>query len=129
MPGRIEIPADQVRPLEHKHVSKNTGNVTYEQYFVNDPDTGASVKYIRYPRGTVTPLHDHQCAHGMYVIAGTLVTDHGSFEPGSFVWFNAGEVMTHGAGDDGDCDCLFITNRAFDIRYYGLAGKHPAHHQ
>ena len=116
MNNRIEIPADQVRPLEHPHVSRNTGNLTYEQIFLNDEDTGMSVKFIRYPAGTVTPLHDHACGHGMYVIRGTLVTDTGRFPAGSFVWFAEGEVMTHGA-DEADCDCLFITNKPFSIRY------------
>lgn len=123
MDNRIEIQAEQVRPLEYKHVSKNTGNTTYEQYFVHDEDTGLSVKYIRYPKGGVTPLHDHPCAHGMYVLKGTLETDHGSFGPGSFVWFPEGCVMTHGASAEGDCDCLFITNKAFAIRYLHLGEK------
>jgi len=123
MAQRIEIPADRVRPLDYRHISKNTGNTTYEQYFVNDEDTGMSVKYIRYPKGTVTPKHDHHCAHGMYVLSGTLVTDRGSFGPGSFVWFPEGDVMTHGAGDDEDCDCIFITNKAFDIRYLDLPDR------
>ena len=92
------------------------GNLTYEQIFLNDEDTGMSVKFIRYPAGTVTPLHDHACGHGMYVIRGTLVTDTGRFPAGSFVWFAEGEVMTHGA-DEADCDCLFITNKPFSIRY------------
>ena len=119
-PRRIEIPVDAVRPLDFKHVSRNTGNTTYEQYFVRDEETGMSVKFIRYPKGGVTPLHDHHCAHGMFVLRGTLVTDRGSFAPGSFVWFPEGDVMTHGASAEEDCDCLFITNKAFDIHYYGL---------
>ena len=82
-----------------------------------------SVKYIRYPRGTVTPRHAHHCGHGMYVLKGTLVTDRGDFPAGSFVWFNEGEVMTHGAGSDADCDCIFITNKAFDIHYLDLEGR------
>ena len=85
--GYLAIPADRIIPEEHKHVSKNTGNVTYEQYLVTDEDTGMLVKYIRYPKGTVTPIHDHHCAHGMYVLKGTLHTDKGDFGPGSFIWF------------------------------------------
>lgn len=123
MATRIEIPAEQVRPLDYRHVSKNTGNTTYEQYLVQDGETGMSVKYIRYPKGTVTPRHDHHCAHGMYVLKGTLVTDTGSFPAGSFVWFPQGDVMSHGASDDADCDCIFITNKAFDIHYFDLNPK------
>ena len=109
--GYLAIPADRIIPEEHKHVSKNTGNVTYEQYLVTDEDTGMLVKYIRYPKGTVTPIHDHHCAHGMYVLKGTLHTDKGDFGPGSFIWFEEGNVMTHGATQDEDVDCLFITIR------------------
>ena len=101
---------------DHKHVSQNTGNVTFEQLLLYDEDTTMSVKMIRYPKGSVTPLHDHHCAHGMYVIKGTLHTDKGDFEAGSFVWFKEGSVMTHG-GKDEDVECLFISNKTFDIHY------------
>ncbi len=104
---------------DHPHVSKNSGNMTYEQYLLQDDDTGMLIKMIRYPKGSITPLHDHHCAHGMYVIKGTLHTDIGDFEQGSFVWFKEGTTMIHG-GKDEDVECLFITNKAFDIQYLNL---------
>lgn len=110
------VRAEDIDLVSCKHVSRNTGNVTYEQYLLRDGDTGMSVKLIRYPKGSVTPPHTHHCAHGMYVLKGTLHTDKGDFGPGSFVWFSEGSVMTHG-GLDGDVECLFITNKAFDIQY------------
>ena len=100
----------------HKHVSRNTGNTTFEQMLISVEDTGMSVKQIRYPKGSVTPPHTHHCAHGMYVLRGTLHTDKGDFGPGSFVWFAEGCVMTHG-GLNENVECLFITNKAFDINY------------
>ena len=123
MSERIVFTPDMIRPLEYEHVSRNTGNLTYEQYLVNDEETGMYVKFIRYPKGTVTPKHDHACAHGMYVLAGTLVTDNGSYPPGSFVWFPEGDIMMHGASDDADCDCIFITNKTFTINYLDLPEK------
>ena len=107
--------ADMIRPA--KRVSANTGNITYEQQLLNDEDTGMMIKYLTYPKGTVTKKHDHHCAHGMYVIKGTLYTDKGNYGPGSFVWFKEGEIMEHGAADE-DVTCLFITNKKFDIHYY-----------
>jgi anti-sigma factor ChrR (cupin superfamily) len=112
----LAIHCQEIALEDHKHISKNTGNVSYEQYFFNDEDTGMYVKIIRYPKGSITPLHTHHCAHGMYVLKGTLYTNKGDFEPGSFVWFKEGSVMTHG-GKDEDVECLFITNKAFDIQY------------
>ncbi|MDO4548497.1 MAG: cupin domain-containing protein [Clostridia bacterium] len=114
---RILIHGEDVCLTDHPHVSKNTGNLTYELPFLNDPDTGMMVKLICYPKGSVTPLHDHNCAHGIYVLRGTLHTDSGDFGPGSFVWFPEGDRMIHG-GLEEDVEGLFITNKAFDIHYY-----------
>jgi len=55
--------------------------------FVSDPDTGMSVQMIRYAAGFTNPWHRHNCAHGIYVLDGTLRTHAGTFGPGSFVWF------------------------------------------
>jgi len=85
--------------------------------FVSDPDTGMSVQMIRYAAGFTNPWHRHNCAHGIYVLEGTLRTHAGTFGPGSFVWFPEGMLMEHGATDDGDMVALFITNKPFDIRY------------
>jgi quercetin dioxygenase-like cupin family protein len=59
----------------------------------------------------------HPCAHGMYVLEGTLVTHEGQFSPGSFVWFPEGETMEHGATAQQDVVVLFITNKPFEIHY------------
>ena len=53
----------------------------------------------------------------MYVLEGTLVTHHGSYGPGHFVWFPEGEVMEHGASPAGDATVVFITNKSFRIDY------------
>jgi quercetin dioxygenase-like cupin family protein len=85
--------------------------------FVSDPDTGMSVQMIRYAAGFTNPWHRHNCAHGIYVLEGTLKTHAGTFGPGSFVWFPEGMLMEHGATEDADMTALFITNKPFDIRY------------
>ena len=115
----IELHEKDIALEDHKHISKNTGNVTYEKVLWNDADTGMMVKLARYPKGSITPLHDHHCGHGLYVLKGTLHTDKGDFEAGSFVWFEEGTTMTHG-GKGEDVECLFITNKAFDIHYFHL---------
>jgi len=112
----ITIHSRDIKLGDHKHISKNTGNITYEQYLLNDEDTGMIIKMIRYPKGSITPLHNHHCGHGIYVLKGTLHTDKGDFEQGSFVWFKEGSAMTHG-GKEEDVECLFITNKKFDIHY------------
>ena len=102
--------------LSKERISGNTGNLSFEQYLLHDEDTGMMIKQIIYPKGSITPWHTHHCAHGMYVISGTLHTNLGDFEPGSFVWFKEGSVAFHG-GLDEDVNCLFITNKPFDIDY------------
>lgn len=100
------------------HLSK-IGLPSSSKIVYQDPESGMIVKLVHYPKGTVARQHTHHCGHGMYVLKGTLYTDRGNFEPGSFVWFKEGVVMEHGARDT-DVDCVFITNKAFDIDYLEL---------
>ncbi len=87
---------------------------------MDDPDTGMRVLKLIYRAGFTNPWHTHPCAHGIYVLDGTLTTHVGTYPAGSFVWFPEGGVMHHGASEDGDCTILFITNKPFDIHYPGL---------
>ncbi|MBB6584834.1 cupin domain-containing protein [Ralstonia solanacearum] len=85
-----------------------------------DGSGGMTVSKVRYPAGFINKTHWHNCAHGMYVLDGVLVTSEGSFGPGSFVWFPEGKVMFHGAQEDSDVTFLFITDKPFDIHYSHL---------
>lgn len=82
-----------------------------------DEETGMEIRLVRYPAGVINPQHTHPCAHGMYVLEGTLVTHAGRFGEGSFVWFPEGEAMEHGAAAEQDVVVLFITNKPFEIHY------------
>jgi quercetin dioxygenase-like cupin family protein len=86
---------------------------------VDDQATGMSVLKMVYRAGFTNPWHSHPCAHGVYVLDGTLNTHQGQFPAGTFVWFPEGGVMEHGATQDEDCTFLFITNKPFDIHYVG----------
>jgi quercetin dioxygenase-like cupin family protein len=86
---------------------------------VNDSATGMMVLKMVYRAGFMNPWHSHPCAHGIYVLEGTLNTHQGQYPAGSFVWFPEGGIMEHGATQDEDCTFLFITNRAFAIHYVG----------
>ena len=97
--------------------NEKLGRNLYRKDLFTDPETGMEVRLVRYPAGIVNPRHTHPCAHGMYVLEGTLVTHQGSFGPGSFVWFPEGEVMEHGASAEGDATVLFVTNKPFRIDY------------
>ena len=103
-------------PWEERFNAK-IGRALYRKNLIQDPDTGMEVRVVRYPAGVINPLHTHNCAHGMYVLDGTLVTNAGNYSPGSFVWFPEGTDMEHGATTDADVTVLFITNKAFDIHY------------
>jgi quercetin dioxygenase-like cupin family protein len=61
--------------------------------------------------GFTNPWHSHPCAHGIYVLEGTLNTHQGQYLAGSFVWFPEGGIMEHGATQDPDCTFLFITTK------------------
>ena len=103
-------------PWEERSHEKVPGKI-YRKELFSDPDTGMLVRMVRYPAGIVNPRHTHPCAHGMYVLEGTLVTHDGTFGPGHFVWFPEGEPMEHGATAESDVTVLFITNKPFEIHY------------
>ena len=103
-------------PWESRY-NEHLGKMLYRKNLVTDPDTGMEVRIVKYPAGVINAMHTHPCAHGMYVIEGTLVTNRGSFGAGHFVWFAEGEVMEHGATAEEDVVVLFITNKPFEIHY------------
>jgi quercetin dioxygenase-like cupin family protein len=97
--------------------NEHLGKMLYRKNLIEDPETGSEIRIVRYPAGVINTRHIHTCAHGMYVLEGTLVTHAGEFGPGHFVWFPAGTEMEHGATAETDVTVLFITNRKFDIHY------------
>ena len=104
--------------------NERIGASLYRKNLFIDPETGMEVRLVRYPAGIINPLHTHPCAHGMYVLEGTLVTHAGTYGPGSFVWFPEGEAMEHGASAAGDVVVVFITNKPFRIDYLDEAEAH-----
>ncbi len=103
-------------PWEERY-SEHLRKTLYRKNLIVDPDTGMEVRLVRYPAGVINKLHTHPCAHGMYVLEGTLVTHAGRFAPGHFVWFPEGAPMEHGATAEADVTVLFITNKPFEIHY------------
>jgi quercetin dioxygenase-like cupin family protein len=100
-----------------ERLNEKTSRALYRKPLLQDPDTGMEILVLRYPAGVTIPWHTHPCAHGMYVLEGTLVTHAGSFGPGSFVWFPEGMEMSHGATAENDVTMLFITNKLMAINY------------
>ena len=120
--------ADQPEPVELTVADTNTAEwVKFPIPEINaeldalpliaDPDTGMQVMKMIYRAGFTNPWHTHDCAHGIYVLDGTLTTHRGNYGPGSFVWFPEGGSMHHGASAEQDCTFLFITNKPFTIHY------------
>lgn len=112
--------------------SKNTAQMPWEEMTLpqinakifsktleHDPKTGMNVWMVRYPAGHTTSWHTHPCAHGIYVLDGTLKTNQGEFGPGTWVWFPEGGWMEHGATAKTDVTFLFITNKEFAIDFLG----------
>jgi len=97
--------------------NKKLGKSNYRKMLIQDPDTGMNVNLRRYPAGFMTTWHTHPCAHGLYVLEGTLKTNEGCYGPGMFVWFPEGILAEHGATEESDVLVLFITNKKFDIHY------------
>ena len=117
MDSRLIALDTNAMPWEERPNEK-IGRSLYRKNLFEDPDTGMEVRLVRYPAGVVNPWHTHPCAHGMYVLEGTVVTHAGRYRPGSFVWFPEGTIMEHGASEEGDVTVLFITNKPFEINYF-----------
>lgn len=99
----------------------NQGHQDLVSYFMKpffaDDHTGEITMLVRYPAGQVNPLHTHPVGHGMYVLEGRLVTNHGTFGPGTYVWSPPDQVVSHGAGPDGDVVVLFTTHEGMTTDY------------
>lgn len=111
------IVADPDRLPWIKRVSPSKGFTTYNKELYMDKETNLWIKLSKYPAGTVTPLHEHNCGHSMYVISGKLKTHEGVYGPGAFVWFPEGNVSEHGATEDDDLIVMYIADKPFDITY------------
>ena len=85
--------------------------------FGHADEIGGVVMLVRYAAGAVNPSHVHTEGHGMYVLSGQLVTHKGTFGPGTFVWFPAGELMWHGATPVEAVDVVFVTGLHMTTRY------------
>ena len=120
--GHLTAIDTNTMPWEERF-NERIGRALFRKNLHIDQETGAEIRLVRYPAGVINPRHTHPCGHGMYVLAGTLVTHAGSYGPGTFVWFPEGEVMEHGASADGDVTVVFITNKAFRIDYLDATAK------
>jgi quercetin dioxygenase-like cupin family protein len=118
-PAMTSIDANAL-PWEERW-NEHLGKMLYRKNLMEDPESGAEIRLVKYPAGVINSRHVHTCAHGMYVLEGTLVTQDGRFGPGNFVWFPAGMEMEHGATAESDVVVVFITNRKFDITYLPAA--------
>ena len=98
-------------------VNPVTGKTFHRKGLHEDPETGIEVFMVRYGPGVHTPEHTHNCAHGLYVLSGSLVTHDGTYNTGDFVWFEEGVIGTHGANATEPVTVLFITNKPFDITF------------
>ena len=69
------------KPNSHQDV------VTYFMNFLGSDDhTGEIAMLVRYPAGQINPAHKYPVGHGMYVLQGKLVTNRGTFGPGTYVF-------------------------------------------
>ena len=110
------------QPWERRDLAE-IGASFFVKPLIVDGETGMRVTKICYKAGFTNTSHWHNCAHGMYVLDGVLVTSAGSFGPGNFVWFPEGITMFHGAQGDNDVTFLFFTNKLFDIHFTHIEGE------
>jgi quercetin dioxygenase-like cupin family protein len=115
---KLQVFDANAMPWEERFVPE-LGKALFAKRFLEDLEIGVTVRLVKYPAGFTNSWHTHPCAHGMFVLEGTLVTHQGSFKSGHFVWFPEGMTMEHGATQREDVTVLFITNKKFEIHYVG----------
>lgn len=93
------------------------GNAFFDKQMIADRETGMVVNFSRYPAGFRKPRYQMSCAHGMYIIKGAMVTDHGVFGPGNFIWYPKGCACEMTVTADEDCLFLFVTNKNYRITF------------
>lgn len=118
VPDPVHVTAVDTRTASRESLPiPEIGAVLEHITLMTDPDTGMMITKMVYPAGFLNPWQTHHCAHGMYVLEGTLTPHQGDYPAGSFVWFPEGGSMYHGATADSDCTFVFITNKPFDIHF------------
>jgi len=114
--SELQVFDSHAMPREERF-SPELAKALFVKRFMEDPETGVTVRLVKYLAGLTNAWHTHPCANGMFVLESTLVTHQGSFGPGNFVWFPEGMKMEHGATQDTDVTVLFLTNKKFEIHY------------
>jgi len=90
-----------------EHFIPKMGRALFAKCFLEDPETGVTVRPVKYPAGFTNSWYAHPCAHGMFVRKGTPVTHQGNFESDYFVGFPEGTTMGHGTTQQKDATALF----------------------
>ena len=83
--------------------NEKIGRPIYRKFLIDDPDTGMGVRLTRYPAGVINPWHTHHCAHGMFVLEGTLgLRAPAATGRGRSCGSPRASLMQHGATAEGD---------------------------
>jgi hypothetical protein len=93
------------------------GNPFYDKQMIVDGDTGMVINFSRYPAGFRKPKCRFNCAFGVYIIKGAMVTAHGVFGPGNFIWYPKNCICEQTVTADGDCLFLFVTNSNYRLDF------------
>ena len=76
----ICLPKNSYDMKDFPHTNSKTKKTLYQKVFVEDEETGATIKRIIYPAGCMIPWHTHTCNHGLYVLKGKSVIENESQE-------------------------------------------------
>ncbi|MCR4653435.1 MAG: hypothetical protein K5744_07045 [Eubacterium sp.] len=88
-----------------------------QKQMIVDGDTGMVVNFSRYPAGFRKPKCRFSCAFGIYIIKGAMVTEHGVFGQGKFIWYPKNCICEQTVTADGDCLFLLVTNRNYRLDF------------
>ena len=83
-------------------------NLAVQQAAVLDDETGMSIRFIRFEKGTAQNWQ-RSCACGLYIMEGMLTADGRTHEPGTLIWLPEGSRMQLETFEE-SCCCLCVTN-------------------
>jgi len=83
---KLQVFDSKTIPWEERFIP-DLGKALFAKFFLEDPDTGVTIRMVKYPAGFMNTWHHHPCAHGMFVLEGTLSPSGLVRAPANFVWF------------------------------------------
>ena len=95
------------------------GKGLFAKCFLEDPETGVTVRLVKYPAGFTNSWHTHPCAMACSCRKSRLSPIKATSKAAILLGFPKRMTMEHAATQQEDVTVFFITNKKFEAHYIG----------